>query len=200
MSDPLAAISVYLEPTKRKLTLDLAHSATVGDVVQGMVTHLSQTDGFDIGHFLREKIGDGQQAEWQLFRERENMMLLPPDVRFGELQPPLEDDELFTLKVNAKVATAADADRGEVNVIVHYTLEPQEEGVRSERVLSIPWPGSLAGMLRVLAAKHGGESREYHVYDVHGNHLRNPEQPISAMSAYRVETRPLRVADAAESR
>lgn len=180
MSDPLAAISVYLEPTKRKLTLDLAHSATVGDVVRGMVTHLSQTDGFDIRHFLREKIGDGQQPEWQLFRERENMQLLPPDVRFGELQPPLEDDELFTLKVNAKVAAT---DSGGVKTIVHYTLEPDEEGF-----VSIPSPGRLVDLIHGLAEKQG--SRDYQVYDSRGNHLRNPDQAISGLSEYRVKASP----------
>jgi len=97
-------ISVYLEPTKRKLQLDLHDTATIGDVVQGMVTHLRSAEGFDVNHYLKDKIGDGYAPEWQLFRERENMQLLPPDARFNELQPPLDVDEMFTLKVNAKVA------------------------------------------------------------------------------------------------
>lgn len=97
-------ISIYLEPTKRKLMLALGADATVGEVIGGMVTELQHTDGFDVQTFLREKIGDGYAAEWQLFRERENMQLLPPSARFSELEPPLEIDELFTMKINAKVA------------------------------------------------------------------------------------------------
>ena len=99
-------IQIYLEPTKRKLQLDLHESATIADVVQGMVTHLSTVEGFDVKHYLRDKIGDGYSPEWQLFRERENMQLLPPGARFAELQPPLEADEMFTLKVNARVAAS----------------------------------------------------------------------------------------------
>lgn len=98
------SISVYLEPTKRKLQLDLGEEATVGDIIHGMVAHLRDTDGFDVNYYLREKIGDGYAAEWQLFRERENMQLLPPTARFSELEPPVEIDELFSMKVNAKVA------------------------------------------------------------------------------------------------
>lgn len=97
-------ISIYLEPTKRKLLLGLGPDATVGEVIGGMVAELQQTAGFDVQTFLREKIGDSYAAEWQLFRERENMQLLPPTARFSELEPPLEVDELFTMKVNAKVA------------------------------------------------------------------------------------------------
>lgn len=97
-------ISIYLEPTKRKLLLALADGATVGEVVTGMVAQLRETDGFDVNVYLRDKIGDGYAAEWQLFRERENMQLLPPTARFSELEPPIEVDEMFTMKVNAKVA------------------------------------------------------------------------------------------------
>ncbi|MGE0434764.1 MAG: hypothetical protein AB7K09_10335 [Planctomycetota bacterium] len=104
MTINLGTISVYLEPTKRKLQLDLQDSATIGDVVQGMVTHLRAVENFDVTHYLRDKIGDGYAPEWQLFRERENMQLLPPDARFSDLQPPLDRDEMFTLKVNARVA------------------------------------------------------------------------------------------------
>lgn len=97
-------ISIYLEPTKRKLNIELDDNATIGDVVRGMVTHLRESEGFDLNHYLREKIGDGYAPEWQLFRERENMQLLPPGANFKDLTPPLAEDELFTMKVNAKVA------------------------------------------------------------------------------------------------
>jgi len=98
-------ISVYIEPSKRKLNLDVQPEATVGQIVQGLVAHLkAAAQGFDVEHYLRDRIGDGYAPEWQLFRENENMQLLPPDARMTELQPPLEADELFTLKVNAKVA------------------------------------------------------------------------------------------------
>lgn len=97
-------VTVYLEPTKRKVKIQLNESAQVGEVVQGMVTHLQQAEGFDLNVYLRDKVGDGFAPEWQLFRERENMQLLPPGAVFSELDPPIENDELFTVKVNAKVA------------------------------------------------------------------------------------------------
>lgn len=104
----MSNISIYLEPTKQKVGIDVNdETVTVGQVVQGMVTHLrsASDQGFDIDHYLRDRIGDGYAAEWQLFREDENMQLLPPEARLDELQPPLAPDELFTLKVNAKVAS-----------------------------------------------------------------------------------------------
>jgi hypothetical protein len=103
-NDPNSTISVYLEPTKRKVKIDLRGEATVGDIVEGLVAHLSTAEGFDVQRYLRDKIGDGFSPEWQLFRERANMQLLPPGARFGELEPPLDTEEMFTMKVNAKVA------------------------------------------------------------------------------------------------
>lgn len=100
-------ITVFLEPTKRKVGVNVSENARVGEVVQGMVTHLQATgaeQGFDLNVYLRDTIGEGFSPEWQLFRERENMQLLPPGARFGDIQPPLEPDEEFTVKVNAKVA------------------------------------------------------------------------------------------------
>lgn len=98
-------VTIYLEPTKRKVRVSLTNEAGVGEVVQGMVTHLQQAEGFDLNVYLRDKIGEGFSPEWQLFRERENMQLLPPGAVFGDLQPPIEPDETFTVKVNAKVAS-----------------------------------------------------------------------------------------------
>ena len=97
-------IQVYLEPTKSKVRIAVTEGAEVGEVVQGMVTHLQQASGFDLDRYLSTTVGDGFGAEWQLFRERENMQLLPAGARFGELQPPIEEEESFTVKVNAKVA------------------------------------------------------------------------------------------------
>lgn len=108
MNDP--KVSIYLEPAKRKVNVQLGENATVGEVVQGMVTHLRQIEGFDLDVHIRDRIGDGFDPEWQLFREGEAMQLLPPGARFRDFQPPLEDDESFTIKVNAKVASAPPMD------------------------------------------------------------------------------------------
>lgn len=142
MSDALGTISVYLEPTKRKLTLDLSTGATIGDVVQGMVTHLRSVEEFDVEHFLREKIGDGYSAEWQLFREGQNMQLLPPEARFSELQPPLALDEMFTLKVNAKVAAKPELPRHPNGLMVPVKAVPLEDDRKTHLQLN-GRPGTL---------------------------------------------------------
>lgn len=97
-------VTVYLEPAKQKYSVAIQPDAIVEQVVHGMVEHMDQTPGFDLSRYLNEKIGDGFAAEWQLFREKLDMQLLPPGTCFRELDPPLQEDETFTVKVNAKVA------------------------------------------------------------------------------------------------
>ena len=93
-------VTVDVEPRGKAFKIGLEPKTKVKDVIKTLIEHCRDED-IDIDNWAKMKVGE-QHPEFVIIR-KSTMELLPPEVTFEELTPPIEEGEEFAIDVRAEV-------------------------------------------------------------------------------------------------